>query len=80
MPSKCIDDGNKHDILAAFQQLSINMEVLFARKKVSNTIVGGQVVGMETYRLIFTGAELGNIWRQMGEIEKIINSYMKRGQ
>lgn len=46
--------------------------VLFARKRIQDARVGGQTVGMETYRLIFTGSELGNIWRQMAEIEKLV--------
>lgn len=60
------------DLLAAYRQLSGDMAVLFARKKRRNARVGCQAVGMETYRLTFTGSELGNIWRQMGEIEKLL--------
>ena len=57
--------------LAAYRQLSADMAVLFARKKIQEARVGGQAVGMVSYRLIFTGSELGNIWRQMADIEKL---------
>lgn len=58
-------------LLAAYRQLAADMAVLFARKKIANSLVGGQVVGMETYRLTFTGSELGNIWQRMEELEKL---------
>jgi hypothetical protein len=60
------------NLLAAYRQLSADMEVLFARKKIQDAGVGGQTIGMETYRLTFTGWELGNIWRQMAEIEELM--------
>jgi len=56
------------DLLAAYRQLSADMAVLFARKKIQDARAGGQAV----YRLIFTSSELGNIWRQMAEIEKLV--------
>ena len=68
-------EGSKselNDLLAAYRQLSADMAVLFARKKIQDARVGGQAVGMETYQLIFTGSELGNIWRQMADIEKLV--------
>ena len=67
-------DGNVPELsglLAAYRKLACDMSVLFARKKIFNARVGGQVVGMETYRLTFTGSELGNIWQQMEELEKL---------
>lgn len=67
-------EGSKSEssaLLAAFRQLAGDMAVLFARKKIINARVGGQAVGMETYRLTFTGSELGNIWQQMEELEKM---------
>jgi hypothetical protein len=60
------------ELLAAYRKLSADMAVLFARKKIQDARVGGQAVGMETYRLIFTGSELGNIWRQMAQVEKLV--------
>ena len=68
------DDGSKSelsDLLATYRKLATDMAVLFARKKIQAARVGGQVVGMETYRLTFTGSELGNIWKQMEELEKL---------
>lgn len=68
------DEGSKSelsDLLAAYRQLAADMAVLFARKKMQDARTGGQAVGMETYRLIFTGSELGNIWKRMEELEKL---------
>ena len=59
------------DLLAAYRKLAGDMAVLFARKKIVSGLAGGQVVGMETYRLTFTGSELGNIWKQMEGFEKL---------
>ena len=68
------DEGSKSELsalLAAYRKLACDMSVLFARKKILNARVGGQAVGMEAYKLTFTSSELGNIWQQMEELEKL---------